>query len=396
MSLSTYEDLIMNMYVNGHTDTEISYHLSELGVQRGNSERNLRKFRSERGVKRKSISDEELELAVSRAVIETGPYYGRKMMTGYLAAQGVQAAEVRVGQKLAQMHEPYHRARCQGAKNLNPVPYNAEYVGHKLHMDQNEKLCMFGVTHVIAIDGFSKKIVGHSTMPIKNNLTIYEEVYRNAVISHGMWDQVRVDHGTEFYLTLFMQEMLAEHRHNQQRLPYLQTTSTKNHTVERMWPEVNKRVNFPIKRALIQMVDQESLDMEDGLTRYCLSNLTCQISQIGVQRFVHAWNSHYITGKGIPNLLARDGCKTRIVEELLLRASEAAELYHQEMGQRLTSSSAFGIDPFRSEEDKIRAETEFNSLYFDLEDVLNYTVNEYCHLFQDCLTQLINITRRYA
>lgn len=48
----------------------------------------------------------------------------------------------------------------------------------KLHMDQNEKLCMFGVTHVIAIDGFSKKIVGHSSMPIKNNLTIYEEVYK--------------------------------------------------------------------------------------------------------------------------------------------------------------------------------------------------------------------------
>lgn len=60
------------------------------------------------------------------------------------------------------------------------------------------------------------------------------------------------------------------------------------------------------------------------------------------------------------------------------RASEAAELYHQEMGQRLNRSSAFGIDPFRSEEDKIRAETEFNSLYFDLGDVLNYTVNEHC------------------
>lgn len=42
-----------------------------------------------------------------------------------------------------------------------------------------------------------------------------------------MWDQVRVDHGTEFYLTLFMQEMLAEYRHNQEILPYLQTPSTK-------------------------------------------------------------------------------------------------------------------------------------------------------------------------
>ena len=30
----------------------------------------------------------------------------------------------------------------------------AEYVGHKLHVDQNEKMVMFGVTHVMAIDGF--------------------------------------------------------------------------------------------------------------------------------------------------------------------------------------------------------------------------------------------------
>ncbi|CAM4732694.1 unnamed protein product [Leuciscus chuanchicus] len=45
-------------------------------------------------------------------------------------------------------------------------------------MDQNEKLVMFGVTHVLAVDGFSKKVVGHATMPVKNNLTIYEQVYR--------------------------------------------------------------------------------------------------------------------------------------------------------------------------------------------------------------------------
>ncbi|KAG7317709.1 hypothetical protein KOW79_018744 [Hemibagrus wyckioides] len=48
-----------------------------------------------------------------------------------------------------------------------------------------------------------------------------------AVITYGMWDQVRVDHGKEFYLTLFMQEMLSHHRFNQERLPYLQTSSTR-------------------------------------------------------------------------------------------------------------------------------------------------------------------------
>lgn len=47
-------------------------------------------------------------------------------------------------------------------------------MGHKLHMDHNGKLAMYGDTHVLAIDGFSKKMVAHSTMPVKNNLTIYQ------------------------------------------------------------------------------------------------------------------------------------------------------------------------------------------------------------------------------
>ena len=59
----------------------------------------------------------------------------------------------------------------KGCRNLNPIPYHAEYMGHKLHMDQNEKMCMFGATHVATI-------VAIATMPIKNNVIIYDEVYR--------------------------------------------------------------------------------------------------------------------------------------------------------------------------------------------------------------------------
>jgi len=58
------------------------------------------------------------------------------------------------------------------------LPYHAEYFGHKLHMDQNEKLVMFGVVHVLAVDGYSSKIVAWNSMPVKNNLTIYDTVYR--------------------------------------------------------------------------------------------------------------------------------------------------------------------------------------------------------------------------
>ena len=40
-------------------------------------------------------------------------------------------------------------------------------MGKKLHMDQNETLVIYGVVHVVAKDGFSRKIVGISTMPAR-------------------------------------------------------------------------------------------------------------------------------------------------------------------------------------------------------------------------------------
>ena len=60
----------------------------------------------------------------------------------------------------------------------NPISYEAHYFGHMIHLDQNEKLVMFGVTHIIAVNGYSRMTVGHVTVPIKNNLLIYRNVYR--------------------------------------------------------------------------------------------------------------------------------------------------------------------------------------------------------------------------
>ncbi|KAL0993709.1 hypothetical protein UPYG_G00112190 [Umbra pygmaea] len=228
--LDEYSDLICQLFEDGRTHAEISTALHQIDVLRC-SEMSVRRFCVQHQLRRKRhVSDAELETAIMSSIDKTGPCYGRKFMTGYLSSVGL---------------------RCQGARNLNPVPYHAEYMGHKLHLDQNEKLGMFGVTHVLAIDGFSSKIVAESTMPVKNNLVIYEEVYRKAVVNNGMWDQIRVDHGREFYLTLYMQEKLSQHRHNINRLPYVQTTSSRNLRVERIWPEVNNRVNYPIQQALV-------------------------------------------------------------------------------------------------------------------------------------------------
>lgn len=50
-------------------------------------------------------------------------------------------------------------------------------------------------------------------------------ILRCSVQQHGMWDQVRVDKGNEFLLTLFIQDFLSDFRTNRNRQPYLQTQS---------------------------------------------------------------------------------------------------------------------------------------------------------------------------
>jgi len=101
------------------------------------------------------------------------------MMTGYLALQRISINQGRVAESLRRVNPVYQNARQTATtRQTNPVPYRADYPGHKLHVDQNEKLVMYGVTHVAAVDGFSGMIVGFVTMPVKNNIEIYSNLFK--------------------------------------------------------------------------------------------------------------------------------------------------------------------------------------------------------------------------
>lgn len=76
-----------------------------------------------------------------------GPTYGRKTLTGLMASDGIRIAEDRVGEALKIVCPEYHQARQQKTeRRLNPIPYHATHFGHKLHIDQNEKLVCVTVT----------------------------------------------------------------------------------------------------------------------------------------------------------------------------------------------------------------------------------------------------------
>lgn len=49
-------------------------------------------------------------------------------------------------------------------------------------------------------------------------------------MEYGLWDQIRVDHGKEWCLMLYINGTLSHLRGNTSKLPHLQTSSTKVHT----------------------------------------------------------------------------------------------------------------------------------------------------------------------
>ena len=75
-----------------------------------------------------------------------------------------------------------------------------------MYLDQNEEVVTYGMTHVVAVEGYSRKIVGFITLPVKYAVVIYDCLFRPLLLKEGVWVQARVDHGREFSLMLSVQQ----------------------------------------------------------------------------------------------------------------------------------------------------------------------------------------------
>eukprot|EP00111_Clytia_hemisphaerica_P019025 TCONS_00056244-protein len=96
---------------------------------------------------------------------------------------------------------------------------------------------------------------------VKNPILIYEFIFRPAMLTYGVWEQVRMDHGQEFCLVSFAQTIMSHHRLVGTSEPFRMTTSTKNNVIERFWPEMNTRVNYHLKRALNTIIANDITDI---------------------------------------------------------------------------------------------------------------------------------------
>ncbi len=73
------------------------------------------------------------------------------MLKGYIqGSKKIRISERKLRRLMPVISRNGHSSRQMSAYELrNPSIYVARYFGHKLHLDQNEKLAMYGVTCVL-------------------------------------------------------------------------------------------------------------------------------------------------------------------------------------------------------------------------------------------------------
>lgn len=159
-----------------------------------------------------------------------------------------------------------------------------------------------------------------------------------------------MDHGREFYLVLFIQDLLRQNRGCSDIPPYVQSTSTSNHIIERIWVELNRRVIYPIKRAVLEIQDIGMIDMECSVTVFAVSNILMRITEIGMNRMIISWNSHFIPKRCIPSVLRGTQFGTLAIDSQDLPSTEDALSMYSAQGGHLSDPTEVGNDPLEGNE----------------------------------------------
>ena len=134
---------------------------------------------------------------------------------------------------------------------------------------RNEKLNMYGIVHVLAVDGYSRKIVGFIMLPRKNPTAIYRYLLHPVLLRHGIWQQLHMDYGAEFALVSTVQHLA--HMRVSRDSSCFTSLSRHNHRAERLWPQVNARINYPVKRIFVRMEESQQIDI-NGITKFSVSH----------------------------------------------------------------------------------------------------------------------------
>ena len=233
-------------------------------------------------------------------------------------------------------------------------------------------------------------------------MVVYDLLFKPLLLHYGLWEQVRVDHGTEFALVATAQNHLSHFCHVHYRQPVFQNLSQHNHPAERLWPEINQRINYPIKRLLVEMENSEDVNMADEVCKFCVSWVIINVMASAVQSFIEAWNSHTIPGPngGIPNILATEtNAAVRLMPRNVPTTPEIIHLHETARGGRshVLLDASFGCNPLQdhAQLQQIRIQ-DFTLQFPNMSIVFQDVLHGHGHLLLDSIKVFIRLTKQLS
>ena len=143
------------------------------------------------------------------------------------------------------------------------------------------------------------------------------------------------------------------------------------------------------------MEDQQLINMDDEVEKYCVSSVLRRVCEVGLRRLVGAWNNHSIPKKGIPNVLQliRNGLTPNSPHEVPT-LSDAASAYRLQ-GGRITEPREFGIDPLYEYTDLLQQREQIwlqRCAITSIEDIYGEVMSGNIIKLQDAILSFINLT----
>lgn len=205
-----------------------------------------------------------------------------------------------------------------------------------------------------------------------------------------------------------------------------------NTVIERIRPEVNHRVNYPLKQVVIRIKEQGRINVDDRTTTFCVSFILVHVAGYGVSVFSQAWNMHFIsgtctyihvcsgsymlgsdvtgnlcvcishscldihTGKGIPNKREKQKHGVTPLPPHSLPSTEVAKQMYLEHGGNLRAFSVSGRDPLRNRQDLVlRRDGLFNERNPSWQQIFSNVASHDGKQLEDAILSFIDITRSF-
>ena len=174
--------------------------------------------------------------------------------------------------------------------------------------------------------------------------------YMNLFFTQWLFSTVylRIDHDQEFVLCIFVQDLLKTYRVREHWKRTLDADNVyENNVIELFWLELKSRVNYAIKRVMIDITKQCEYDISDLVLKYCVSWAISFICKDAAEHLISSWTFRRIPGPlgciPIENMLPAQ--RNWILPEPVIPTTPEAVRIYEELDGSLLENFLFGWDP---------------------------------------------------